>query len=191
MEYTNSTVQNVVATQSSVLKPKTLPETIVSALNDRIADEYAAHYLYRGAANWCAGVNYKKAAAFFAAEAAAELEHSEKLSLTQIFEGMEKILDTTLLGYQKCIIQYKIYGQESGTWHFEIYKGEAVLRNFEHENPQLEMCVDYKTWMSIVNGEITGEMAFSQGLIKAEGDFQILIQHDELFNRELLQEIER
>ena len=73
MEYPNSTVPNVVAKQSEVLKPKTLPENIISALNDRLGDEYTAHYFYRGAANWCQGVAYTKAAAFFAKEAAAEL----------------------------------------------------------------------------------------------------------------------
>lgn len=79
MEYPNSTVQNVVTKQSNVLKPKTLPAEIVSKLNNRIADEYTAHYFYRGATNWCQGVNYPNAAAFFAKEAAAELEHAEKL----------------------------------------------------------------------------------------------------------------
>jgi len=79
MEYPNTTVQNVVASQSSVLKPKTLPETIISAFNDRLADEYAAHYFYRSAANWCINVNYKKAAAFFEAESVSELEHSVML----------------------------------------------------------------------------------------------------------------
>ena len=79
MEYPNSTVPNVVAKQSEVLKPKTLPENIISALNDRLGDEYTAHYFYRGAANWCQGVAYTKAAAFFAKEAAAELEHAEKI----------------------------------------------------------------------------------------------------------------
>lgn len=79
MEYPNSTVQNVVASQSDVLKPKTLPSDIVDSLNDRIGDEYTAHYFYRYATNWCEGVNYPNAAAFFAKEAATELEHAEKL----------------------------------------------------------------------------------------------------------------
>ena len=79
MELPNSEVQTVTDSQSNVLKPKMLTDDIVSMLNDRLADEYTAHYFYRTAANWCAGVNYKKAAEFFAAEASAELEHAEKL----------------------------------------------------------------------------------------------------------------
>lgn len=75
----NSTVQNVVANQSDILLPKTLPQELVDHINSGLADEYAAHYFYRAAANWCKGVAYIKAAAFFAAEAVAELEHAEKL----------------------------------------------------------------------------------------------------------------
>jgi len=79
MEFPKSEIQNVVAAQSSVVLPKMLPDSIASKLNARIADEYTAHYFYRGATNWCAGVNYKKAAAYFAGEAANELEHAMKL----------------------------------------------------------------------------------------------------------------
>lgn len=79
MELPKSTIQNVVADQSSVLLPKTLTPEIVTILNNAIAEEYTAHYLYRGAANWCNGVAYTKAGAFFEAEANAELEHALKL----------------------------------------------------------------------------------------------------------------
>ena len=79
MELPNSTVTKVTAEQSEVLLPKTLTEEVVAHLNSGLADEYAAHYFYRGAANWCQGVGYISAAAFFAKEAATELEHAEKL----------------------------------------------------------------------------------------------------------------
>ena len=65
------------ASQTSIKQPKTLAETSVARLTDRLRDEYAAHYFYRNAHNWCAGEGYLKAAAFFKAEAAAELEHAE------------------------------------------------------------------------------------------------------------------
>jgi len=94
MEYPNSTVQNVTSTEASILKPKTLPNSIVDKLNDRIADEYTAHYFYRYATNWCAGVNYPNAAAFFAKEAAAELEHAEKLQKYLVDWNCEVVLPT-------------------------------------------------------------------------------------------------
>jgi ferritin len=67
------------ATQSNIKDPKKLSDASVSILNDRLRDEYAAHYFYRAAANWCNDVNYKKAAAFFEHEAVDELTHAQKL----------------------------------------------------------------------------------------------------------------
>lgn len=54
-----------------------LSDKVVKILTDRIKDEYHAHYMYRAAANWCHDMNYKKAAAFFDADAMTELEHAQ------------------------------------------------------------------------------------------------------------------
>ena len=62
---------------STVKTPRTLSDASVKILTDRLRDEYTAHYFYRNATNWCAGVGYVKAAAFFADEANVELEHAE------------------------------------------------------------------------------------------------------------------
>ena len=65
--------------------PKRLTENIINMLNERIGDEYTAYYFYTNAANWCKDKNYKKATAYFQAEAQNELEHSKGLQdyLTQ------------------------------------------------------------------------------------------------------------
>lgn len=51
----------------------------ITALTERLKNEYEAHFFYRNAANWCANKGYDKAAAFFAAEAASELTHADKI----------------------------------------------------------------------------------------------------------------
>ncbi len=54
-----------------------LSQETISELTDRIKDEYTAHYFYVNASNWCRDMNYKKATAFFEAEAVTELEHAK------------------------------------------------------------------------------------------------------------------
>lgn len=56
-----------------------LSSDVTNMLEDRLKDEYYAHYLYRAAANWCQDMNYQKAAAFFTADAMTELQHAEML----------------------------------------------------------------------------------------------------------------
>jgi ferritin len=62
-----------------ILKPIKLPEDVVNILNERIRDEYTAHYFYRNATNWCKDANYVKAAKFFEEESNTELEHAKIL----------------------------------------------------------------------------------------------------------------
>lgn len=71
--------------EGGIVTPNALPEEIFAAFNERIGDEYAAHYFYRNAANWCRNANYKKATSFFESEANSELEHAKGLQdyLTQ------------------------------------------------------------------------------------------------------------
>lgn len=64
---------------TTIKTPKTLADSTVKILTDRLGDEYTAHYFYRNATNWCAGIGYLKAAAFFAQEAENELEHAKGL----------------------------------------------------------------------------------------------------------------
>ena len=142
MELPKSEIQNVVAEQSSVLLPKMLPESIVSMLNDRLADEYTAHYFYRGAANWCAGVNYKKAAAYFEAEAANELEHAQKLQTYLVdwnctptlpsvkFNGeFSSLIDIVNKAYT---IEYAL-GDKYMAWASQVFGQHLMTFNFLQE----------------------------------------------------------
>jgi ferritin len=65
--------------RQQILKPYTLSGEVIALLTERLEDEYTAHYFYRNASNWCEEKAYLKAAAFFAKEAANELEHAQKL----------------------------------------------------------------------------------------------------------------
>jgi ferritin len=69
-------VNEAITVGGPVTKPNTLPGEVEKILNDRLGDEYTAYYFYRNAANWCKNANYKKAAAFFEAEATGELGHA-------------------------------------------------------------------------------------------------------------------
>ena len=138
----NSTIQNVVSEQSKVLLPKTLTPEIVKMINDALVEEYTAHYFYRGASNWCQGVAYVKAAAFFAAEAAAELEHAEKLQKYLVdwnctpelpsvkFSGkFESLIDVVNKSYA---IEYQL-GDKYMSWTSQVFDKHLMTFNFLQE----------------------------------------------------------
>jgi ferritin len=57
--------------------PVKLPQQIANLLNQRLNDEYAAHYYYRQVVNYCENVGYLKASEYFKGEAEDELKHAE------------------------------------------------------------------------------------------------------------------
>jgi ferritin len=66
-------------TAAKAINPKTLGSATITLLNERLLDEYTAHFFYRNARNFCKGVGYNNAAGFFEKEAANELTHAELL----------------------------------------------------------------------------------------------------------------
>lgn len=77
---------------SQIKVPKSLLDSSVKVLTERLRDEYVAHYFYRNATNWCKGIGYNKAAAFFAEEAKTELEHAKKLQTFLVDWNVEPLM---------------------------------------------------------------------------------------------------
>lgn len=76
----------------NIKTPIKLADASVARLNDRLRDEYMAHYFYRMATNWCMGVGYVKAGAFFAEEAETELEHARGIQTFLVDWNINPIL---------------------------------------------------------------------------------------------------
>lgn len=80
MKQQNVIYESLTSVDPTILKkPNTLRSEVIKLINQRIGDEYHAHYFYRNAANYCHNLSYKKAAAFFDHEAEDELEHAKGL----------------------------------------------------------------------------------------------------------------
>lgn len=87
--------QMPVEQNAGLVTPNPLPEGSVSLLNQRIKDEYTAHFFYRNAANWCRNKNYKKAAAFFDGEADSELEHAKGIQEYLVDFNIQPVIEQT------------------------------------------------------------------------------------------------
>ena len=138
----------------SLVTPKTLPADVVKVINERIGDEYTAHYFYRNAANWCNDKNYKKAAAFFEADAMAELEHAKGLQdyVTQWNElptippapttiKFESLVDIINLAYE---MEYGLFEKYS-EFQIDLFEQHPATFNFiqGYVNTQNESVAEY------------------------------------------------
>jgi hypothetical protein len=116
-----------------------------------------------------------------------DINDKEILTLSDTFDGMTHMLNIHALPYTNCKLQYKITGEQSGTWHFLVQNETVSLEEGPAESPQLSVTMDFNVWMELVNGETSGEIAFTEGKLFAQGDFQILAMHEEIFDRSKLQ----
>ena len=78
-----------------LVTPNPLPEASIEAINQRIKDEYTAHFFYRNAANWCRNKNYAKAATFFDGEASSELDHAKGLQEYLVDFNIQPVIEQT------------------------------------------------------------------------------------------------
>jgi ferritin len=104
-----------------------LSNKVIKMLNDRITDEYYAHYLYRAAANWCSDMNYKKAAEFFNADAITELEHAQ---------GIEKYMTDFNILPEISKTETKFTFSNLADIIYKAYAFELELMNSYNKNSQ-------------------------------------------------------
>ena len=110
------------------MKPNQLSQEAQTILNSRLSDEYRAFYHYRSAANYCKGVGYKYAAAFFESEAESELSHARDIEAYMVDWNVTPMLpvintpvnfmsltDTIFSSYQIEYDLYEAYEKDSVT----------------------------------------------------------------------------
>jgi ferritin len=146
-------------------KPKSLSPDVEKMINERLGDEYTAYFFYRNAANWCKNANYKKAAAFFDAEAQGELGHAQGLQdyLTQWnlipvipqvptalnFGGLVEIINKAYEIEYNLLQKYSadqqaLLGKDPATFNF-------IQKYVDIQNGEVEEYSDYLNALELVN----------------------------------------
>jgi ferritin len=156
------------------ITPKTLDGEVERMLNSRLGDEYTAYYFYRNAANWCKNANYKKAAAFFDAEAAGELGHAQgiqdyltqwnlipaipQVPTTQSFTGLVDIINkayeieyTLLMKYSDD--QKNLLDKDPATFNF-------IQKYVDIQNGEVEEYSDYLNAFSLIDANNKFEVLY-------------------------------
>lgn len=97
------------------------------------------------------------------------------------FEAMIGLLNREIVRGRDIVIQYDIH--DIGLWNISIQHENAYLRKGLAEKPNLTLMTDCDTWLALVNGDTSGEVAYLSGKLKKEGDVGIFLQHEKIFDR--------
>lgn len=163
-------------------KPIKLSKEIVDLLLPRLNDEYAAFYMYRAASNWCQGVGFVKAAAYFKAESDDELVHArgieDFLTLWNVIPELPKVdkpelefgglVDLIGKAYQIELDLYEAYEDTSA----KILKtGDVCVFDFlqKYRDIQVESVGEYSDMLNILEG------------VDTKSKFELLMLEENLF----------
>jgi len=170
-EQSNSSKNDLGSVES--IKVYKLSNTTIKILNERLKDEYYAHYLYRAAANWCHDQNYKKAAAFFDADANTELVHAgiiqkymtdfnilPEMSKPEPNHNFDNLIDIIQTAYEFELKLMKSYNENSHS----VFQDDLTTFDFlqQFRDIQRESVVEFN---DLINGS---------NLVNKKDKFQVL-----------------
>lgn len=78
-------------------------------------------------------------------------------------------------------IQYDISGDQGGTWHAVIKDGACTVNPGVASNPNLTLGMSAQDWLDMVDGKLTGQMAFMSGKLKLKGDMGLAMKIGSMF----------
>jgi len=169
-----------VASNSGIITPKKLDDAVVEILNNRISDEYTAHYFYRNAANWCRNMNYKKAAEYFENEANSELEHAKgiqeymddfnvmpTIKTGETVRNFEDLVDIINSAYNMELNLLEAYNGDSSN----VFTSDLTTFDFltEYRKIQKEAVIEYSDLLNALQ------------LINIENKLDVLMFEDKYF----------
>jgi len=136
-----------------------LDDKTIKIITERIKDEYAAHYYYRAASNWCKDMNYKKAAEFFSNEADDELTHAKTLQEYMVDFNIIPEIPQAKIKHEFNNLIDVVYG---------AYKMELGLMNSYNKNSQ-----------ELFNSDITTYDLFTEFRLIQKG---AVVEYNDLIN---------
>lgn len=159
----------------------TLDNEVIDLLEDRIKDEYYAHFFYQNAANYCRDVNYLKAETFFSKESEQELNHAKTIQNYLVDFNVIPKIDQTKTTFEFTSLPqiiYDAYRMELNLmWDYaetsqSLFSKDIITFDFltEFRKLQKNSVIEYNNLINALN------------LIDVTNNFQILYFEQTYFN---------
>ena len=95
--------------------------------------------------------------------------------------GMPSVFNTEAAGDLAADIQFRVTGEEPGTYYLHIENRVCTFREGESHAPTMTIRTPSEVWLAVSRGELDGQMAFMQQQYTVEGDFGLLMKMSQLF----------
>jgi putative sterol carrier protein len=100
-----------------------------------------------------------------------EEDAMEKVSsIPEYFQTLDKRFKADQAKGVKATFQFELSGEGGGTWHIVVDDGTLKLNEGPAASPTTTIKMDAPNYLKMINGDLSGTMAFMRGLLKVTGN---------------------
>ena len=104
------------------------------------------------------------------------------LNCHDIVAGMTAVFDPEAAGDLTADIQFEVTGEDPGSYYLHIEKGTCTFNEGHSPSSAMTIHTPSEVWLAVSRGEMDGQAALMQGKYTVEGDFNLLLKFNEMFN---------
>ncbi|MEJ2737912.1 MAG: SCP2 sterol-binding domain-containing protein [Anaerolineae bacterium] len=95
---------------------------------------------------------------------------------------MPAVFDAEAAGDLTADLQFDVSGKEPGSYYLRVQNGACTFNEGQSLSPALTIHTPSEVWLAVSHGEIDGQAALMQGKYAVEGDFNLLLQFNDMFS---------
>jgi putative sterol carrier protein len=104
-------------------------------------------------------------------------------TVREFFDGLQEKINLEAIKDMNATYQFAITGDDAGTWHVKLADGSAAVVEGETSDADITIRTDSATWLGILDGSVSGEMAFVSGTLQVEGDVGLALQMQDVIGQ--------
>ena len=106
----------------------------------------------------------------FSPKAEAADDGGGKITPAEIFAKMPESFLADKASGVEVVFQYKLSGDDGGSWHVEVADGKCAVGEGEHASPTTTILMSSEDFVGLIQGSVNAMQAYTSGKLKIEGD---------------------
>jgi putative sterol carrier protein len=103
------------------------------------------------------------------------------MTMSELFESLANRLNPAVAASMNKTLQWKITGDDTGVWAFQIENGVGHLIPGGVELPDITFTLSDTDWLAIAEGRQDAMKAFMSGKLKVDGNMMLAMKVPQLF----------
>jgi putative sterol carrier protein len=105
------------------------------------------------------------------------------MNATEVFAQMPEAFRADKAGNLRATFQFNLSGEGGGDWAVTVADGTCTVVEGKADNPDVTVGMLADDYVKMTAGELQPVVAFMQGKLKLQGDMNLAMKLQELFDR--------